>query len=401
MSKKKLLVLTSTFPTFVEGDSTPPFVYELSKRLVNQFDIYILAPYSLGAKVYQEEDNLIIHRYKYWFGKKNLADGAILPNLKKNKLLYLQIPFFLIFQLLAVRKLYKKYDIETIHAHWIIPQGLVAVFFKTISNWKGNIICTTHGGDIFGLQFLNKLKKWIVNKCTSITVVSEAIKQEIIKLGINDIPVEVIPMGVDVALFNAGAKDIELKEKYNIKGPFLLFVGRLSEKKGVEYLLKAMPRVIEYSPNVKLLIVGHGELEQELKDQANSLLEFSNNVIFTGGISNSDLPQYYASADIFIGPSIIANDGDREGFPVSFMEAMACNTPLIISDLEIFAPFINEKNALKAKEKSSTEISNCIIKLIGNPDLQQTIVQNNAKLIENNFSSEVIGDKYINVLLKQ
>ncbi len=397
MTKKKILVLASTFPTFLAGDSTPPFVYELSKRLVNQFDVYILAPYSLGTKTYQEE-NLIINRFKYWFGRNNLADGAILPNLKKNKLLYLQIPFFLIFQLLAIIKLHKKYKIDTIHAHWIIPQGLVAVLFKMISNWKGNIICTTHGGDIFGLQFLNKLKKWVINRCNSVTVVSEAIKQEITKLNINDIPVEVIPMGVDIALFNAGAKDNTLKDKYNIKGPLLLFVGRLSEKKGVEYLLKAMPRVIKHSPNTKLFVVGHGELEQELRNLANKQLNISNKVVFTGGISNSDLPRYYASADIFIGPSIIAEDGDREGFPVSFMEAMACKTPLIISDLEIFAPFINEKNALKAKEKSSTELTNCIIKLIEDPKLQQIIIDNNAKLINTSFSSEVIGNKYIKAL---
>lgn len=398
MTKKKLLVLASTFPTFVEGDSTPPFVFELSKRLVKEFNVYILAPYSTGAKTYQEKENIIIHRYKYWYGKKNLADGAILPNLKKNKFLYLQIPFFLIFQLLTIRKLNKKYDIDTIHAHWIIPQGLVAVLFKKITNWKGNIICTTHGGDIFGLQFLNKLKKWVINKCTSITVVSEAIKKEIIKLGIKDIPVEVIPMGVDVAKFNASKKNKSLKEEYNIKGPFLLFVGRLSEKKGVEYLLKAIPKVIEHSPNVKLLIVGHGELEQELKDQTHNLLGISNNIVFTGGISNSDLPKYYASADIFIGPSIIAEDGDREGFPVSFMEAMACGTPLVISNLEIFSPLVNRKNALKAKEKSAEEISKSIIELIENIELRNLIVDNNTKLIEKTFSLEVIGSKYINVL---
>jgi len=399
MTKKRVLVLASTFPTFVEGDVTPPFVFELSKRLISQFDVVVLAPHSSCARVFQKTDGLIIHRFKYWFGKKKLADGAILPNLKRNKLLYFQIPFFLVSQFFTIKKLQKKYDFDTIHAHWLIPQGFLAVFFKKATNWKGNIVCTTHGGDIFGLQVLNKLKRWIVNNSTALTVVSDTIKKEILKLSTNNIPVEVIPMGVDVTKFNPDKKDSSLKEKFNIRGSFLLFVGRLSEKKGIKYLLEAMHQIIKYSPETKLLIVGNGELEHELINLANNKLKISNNVIFTGGILNSDLPKYYASADIFIGPSIIAKDGDRDGFPVAFMEAMACNTPLVISDLEIFKPFVNGKNAIKAKAKSPEDISNCVIELIANTELQQTISRNNVKEINKTFSAEVVGSRYASVLL--
>jgi len=397
-NKKKILVLASTFPTFTKGDPTATFVHELSKRLLKQFDVYILAPYSFGAKSYQEKDNLKIYRFKYWFGRNNLADGAILPNLKRRKLLYFQIPFFIIFQILAIKKLQKKYDFDIIHAHWIIPQGLAATLFKDLSKWKGSVICTIHGGDIFGLQFLNRLKKWIIKKSTKVTVVSEAIKKEVLKLGVKNTTVEVIPMGVDVEKFNALKKDITLKERYNIEGTFLLFVGRLSEKKGIEYLLKAMPKIIDYAPNSKLLIVGAGELEKALKNKVYKQLNIYDNVIFTGGIPNSDLPKYYATADIFIGPSVVSENGDREGFPVSFMEAMACNTPLVISDIEVFDPLINEENVLKAKEKSSVEISKNIIRLIKDVNLQQRMIQNNIKLVDNTFSAEVVGNRYISVL---
>ena len=397
--RKKVLVLASTFPTFLEGDSTAPFVFELSKRLTNKFDVFVLAPYSSGTKMYQEKENLIIHRFKYWFGKNNLADGAILPNLKKNRLLFFQIPFFYLAQFFAIKKLYKKYDFDIIHAHWIFPQGLTAVLFKGFSTWKGTIVCTAHGGDIYSLRFLNNLKKWVINKCNDIAVVSEAIKQEILKLGVSNTSVEVIPMGVDSNRFNADKSDNSLRKKYNINGPLLLFVGRLSEKKGIEYLLKAMPGVIKHIPAAKLLVVGHGEREKKLKSMVNEQLNISENVVFTGGIPNTELPKYYASADMFIGPSIIAEDGDREGFPVSFMEAMACCTPIIISDLEIFSPYKHEKNALKTKEKSPTEIADSILRLIKDTNLQKTIVQNNTKLVETCFSAEVVGKKYINILM--
>lgn len=396
MKNIKILVLASTFPRW-GNDSTPPFVYELSKQYTKEAEVVVLAPFSKGSKKYEVMDGMKVHRFNYWPFAKKLADGAILPNLKTNKLFWLQVPFFFLFEFLAAWKMMRIYKPTVIHAHWIIPQGIVAVVLKKLLGWNGKIVCTTHGGDIFGLQFINNVKKWVVKNCSALTVVSEAIKDKIDSFGLAT-PVSVIPMGVDTAKFNKSKADSSLREKYGIKGEFLLFVGRLSEKKGVEYLIKAMPEVLSKHPDAKLLIVGNGELETKLKKLVNDKLKISNNVIFAGGIPNSELPKYYATADIFIGPSVIAEGGDREGFPVSFMEAMACETPLIISDIEIFAPLIRNKNGLKAKEKSTSELAACIIMLIEDNALSDKIIKCNSQLIQNVFSLDKIGERYLSVL---
>lgn len=354
----------------------------------------ILAPFSKGSKKYEVMDDMKVHRFNYWPFAKKLADGAILPNLKTNKLFWLQVPFFFLFEFLAVWKMMRKYRPDVIHAHWIIPQGIVAVALKKLLGWNGKIVCTTHGGDIFGLQFINGVKKWVVKNCSVLTVVSEAIKAEIENFGL-DTPVSVIPMGVDTEKFHKNHADPSLREKYGIEGAFLLFVGRLSEKKGVEYLIKAMPSVLDKFQNAKLLIVGHGELEDELKKLVREDLNIADNVIFAGGISNSELPKYYATADIFIGPSIVAESGDREGFPVSFMEAMACGTPLVISDIEIFKSLAHGENAMKAKEKDGNEIAECIIAVIENEDVSMIICRNNIELVHKAFSLDVVGLRYL------
>jgi glycosyltransferase involved in cell wall biosynthesis len=394
--RKTILILASTFPRWAK-DSTPPFVYELSKQFVDKGRVVVLVPYSKGSTKYETMDGMTVHRFNYWPFSKKLADGAILPNLKTNKLFWLQVPFFMLFELIAIRRMIKKYNPDVIHAHWIIPQGINAVLVKKLTGWHGRIVCTTHGGDIFGLRFLDWLKKWVISNCSAVTVVSESIKLRLKDFKL-ETPIELIPMGVDTSKFNISQKDDTLRFKYDINGPFLLFVGRLSEKKGVEYLIRAMPEILKHLPSTKLLIAGHGELSQSLEILVNEKLGISENVIFAGGIPNSELPKYYATADIFVGPSIIARGGDREGFPVSFMEAMASKTPLVISDLEIFNSLKEPDNVIKAVEKSPNSLANSLIRLLNDKQLQNKIADNNLKLIYSDYALEVIGEKYWSVL---
>src|SRR4051812_924330 len=100
--KKKVLVLASTFPRW-KNDTTPPFVFELEKRLIKDFDINVIAPHYPGAKKYEVIENLKIYRFQYfWPAKfqKLCYDGGILPNLKKNKFLYFQAFTLVFFELL-------------------------------------------------------------------------------------------------------------------------------------------------------------------------------------------------------------------------------------------------------------------------------------------------------------
>ena len=97
MNKKKLLVTTSTFPRW-ENDTDPPFVYELSRRLANSFDITVLAPNYPGALTREEMSGIQVHRFRYFFKKLEILAGSegILPTLKKNVLFNFLVPFFLL-----------------------------------------------------------------------------------------------------------------------------------------------------------------------------------------------------------------------------------------------------------------------------------------------------------------
>ena len=400
MNKKKLLVTTSTFPRW-KNDTDPPFVYELSRRLTNHFDITVLAPNYPGALTRKEMAGLTVYRFRYFFKKLELLAGSegILPTLKKNVLFNFLVPFFLVGEFWALVKLTKKIKPDIIHAHWILPQGFIAALAKKIT--RVPFVVTTHGGDIYGLQgkFATALKRYALHNAAHVTVVSKDIQQTIIKKFGKNILTGVISMGVDSQLFHPDKKDLSLREKNKISGPFLLFVGRLTEKKGVRYLIEAMVSVLKNSPETKLMLIGTGELHQELSRLVNSL-GLQGNVIFRGAIPNHELPKYFATADIFIGPSIQAEGGDTEGLGLTFVEAGMSGCIVIGTDVGGIGDIIEHgKTGFLIKEKDSKAIADVLVSILGDKQKLAGIRENARKKMVSQFDWQSIADQYA-VLLK-
>ncbi|MFH1564689.1 MAG: glycosyltransferase family 4 protein [bacterium] len=390
MTKEKILMITSTFPAFLGNDS-PVFVHELAKSIaqIDNFQIIILTPYRKNSRLYEKKDGLKIYRFKY--GSTSLCDGAILSELKKNKLLWLVVPFFFLAYVIKLKKIIRKEKIKIIHAHWIVPQCLVAVICKKIFCPKIKIIGTIHGSDITKIKNA-RLKKFILNNLDSLTVVSNELKNEINKLNFKkQLEIETIPMGVDDKKFNPCNYQKWIKEKYNIENSFLLFVGRLSEEKGVKYLLRAMPKIIEKNNKLKLLIIGDGHLKTDLQKMTADL-KISDNVLFLGKIPNNELPPYFATADIFIGPS------EREGFGLVFVEALMSKTPVIASNLKSISDIINKETGISINIKDTEKFSDAIIKLLSDEKLRRKFSEKGYEYAKNNFSLSEISKKYNQLL---
>ncbi len=254
--RPKVLVLTSTFPRW-ENDSEPAFVFELSRRLNDAFDVTILAPRSPGSKDKETIAGLRVIRFAYFIRRwENLAthSGGILNRLRANPFNYLLVPFFLLGQIWALVRLLGREKFDLIHAHWLISQGMVAIIGLIVARHKIPLICTSHGGDLFALRvkIFQCLKRWIINRSQMLTVVSRAMRDTIIEMGINASKIEVISMGVD--LRNIFVPGNESRRSNNE----ILFVGRLVEVKGVDVLLKAMPKVLQTHPDIHLTIAGDG-----------------------------------------------------------------------------------------------------------------------------------------------
>jgi len=389
----KVLVLATTFPRW-KNDTEPGFVYELSKLLSKNHSIVVLAPHHYKAKKYEKVGNITVYRFPYFFEhyQRLCYDGGIHENIKKSFLAKLQVFILPVFEFFAILRIIKKEKIDFIHAHWIIPNGLLAAVIKILR--KKPFIVTAHAGDIFPLHFLplRLLARFTLRSSSAITVNSMATKKTV--LSVANMPTQVIPMGVHISLFSPGKKSSSLKKKLKVSGPMILSVGRLAEKKGLRYLISAMPSIISRFPQTKLVIIGEGPHLDRLKKLVLSL-NLPNNVLFLGKIQNKVLPQYYATADVFVLPSIVTKSGDTEGLGVVLLEAMASGTPVVGSNVGGIPDVIKDKvTGLLVPQMSPAALSAAVIKLLNNKKLSSSLVKNAQKHVKEHFAWPVVAKKF-------
>jgi len=392
INRPRVLVLTSTFPRW-ENDPEPAFIFELCRRLMPYYDITVLAPRTPGGKVQENIAGINVIRFRYFFNrweKLAMHGGGILNKLKSNPLYYLMVPFFLLGQLLSLVRLLRYERFALLHAHWLIPQGFVSALSLLITRKKIPLLCTSHGGDLFALKgkALQCLKRWIMDRTQGLTVVSQAMKRTVVDLGVVPEKVEVIPMGVDLkGLFTP---DPHVQRKTDE----LLFVGRLVEKKGVQFLLEAMPAVLEKHPTVRLILAGSGPMEQELRLQVQRL-RISESVDFLGMVSQAKLPELYRKAALAIFPFVIAKSGDQEGFGLVQVEAMGCECPVIVGDLPAIHDIVyHEENGFLVSSGNAGLLAEAIIELLDDSDLRFRLARNGRKRVMEKFDWDVIAEKY-------
>ncbi|MFK7937248.1 MAG: glycosyltransferase [Saprospiraceae bacterium] len=395
--KVPVLITASSFPlntTSTKGN----FILEFAQELT-QYNKVIVLTHRVGDALATEYfGEVLVKRYR--FLPFNQFDSyfahGVLHAFSTYKLLFLFIaPLYFLTQLFAIHQIVKANQIKVIHAHWIIPQGLAAVLYRMIWNRKLKVISTVHGGDIFAFKgsLGTALKRFVLNRIDQLTVVSTHIKNEVEKYE-SAVPISVLPMGIDVDKFKP------ILPKKTKTQQTLLFVGRLAEKKGVQYLIAALPEIRANCPNIHLLIAGNGSLLFQLKQQTEQL-DLQNVVTFLGNVEHANLPTLYNQADIFIGPSIVAESGDSEGFGLVFAEAAACQTLVVTTDFPAMRDIIiNGKTGFTVNQKSATAIAAQVIALLQNPGQYATVPQQARQHVVDNFSWKIIGKKYA-ILYKQ
>ena len=395
--KPRLLVLTSSFmrwkDDFAGGGH---FVYMLSKSLRNTFDVFVLSPRSGKSKKEEVIDGLNINRFNQ-FPLLNIEltkTEGIPSNLSRNKFLYFALPFYLLLQYLAISRVVKSKKIDIIHAHWIIPQALLAVLFRKMTKSKVKIIATIHGSDFWGFnnKLGRRLKKYVFDNIDELTVVSTPLRDAVHEFGYKK-EIYVYPMGIDTSEFSPEIRDSKIRKELRIEGECLLFVGSCVEEKGIRFLIEAMPTIIREYPKAKLIVVGEGNIKSDMIKLSEKLL-VKDSIIFTGIIANNQLPEYYTNADLFILPSF------SEGFPVSLMEAMSCGCIPICSDIHIFKSVLEEgKTGFIVELKSSKSISDKVISALKSKEIEKIRNEVRSYAVEN-FDWSIVSKNYESILEK-
>lgn len=382
MGKSRLLVLASTFPA-APGDGTPEFVADLASEQAKHFDTAVIVPAVPGGARVEQRNGFRVRRFRFFPRRwEDLADGAIIENIRARKSRLLQVIPFLIAETVATFRAVHRGKPTIIHAHWIIPQGIVA---RLVAPTTPTVI-TTLGGDLYALNSwpFRALKRWVLSRAAYVTVMNEEMAKLVVELGANPENIEVLPMGADLSTVrpHIPAEGGTLR---------LLFVGRLVEKKGLSVLLQAL-RSLE-DVNWELTVIGDGPLRESLEKTA------PEGVTFLGTQGREALREAYANSDIALFPSVPTINGDQDGLPVALLEAMGSGCAIVASDLPgISEAVVNGETGLLVDPNDSGALASAIRDLAHDQPRRKELGAAAAERANERYSKAAIGNRYIEIL---
>lgn len=289
------------------------------------------------------------------------------------------------------KKFVKKINPDILHAHYAFGHGTFGAYANfhpyVLTTWGSDILVDT--SSIYGKYAV----KYALKRADSITCEGDNLKNSMIKLGANSKKINIIYFGVDTKKFNSNQRDENIRKNLLVSNsPTIISSKPFEPIYDVESLIKSIPIVLKKIPSVKFLIAGAGSQKQKLEQLAKSL-NVSDNVKFLGFISNDEFPKYLASSDIYVNTSL--SDG---GLAVATKEAMACELPVIVTDLDVNTKWIeNGENGFVVPLKDPKTLAEKIIYLIEHEDVRRKFGEKGRKLIEEKFEYDKEMKKVENI----
>lgn len=404
----RILHVASTYPRW-EGDATAPFVHHLAKDLQDLgWPIDVLAPHAPGAAARETLDGIAVERFRYLWpaALQTLCyDGGGLAKLKAAPANALKLPAFVVAEWLALfsRLASGRYDL--LHAHWVLPQGFIGAL--AAAPLRVPLLVTVHGGDVFALNqgVFNACKRFALNRADAVTVNSSMTAAAVNGLTPRARGVHRVPMGVAERRSDAPAV-ADLRRRYRRHdGPLLLFVGRLVPEKGGDDVISAMASMRERAPWATALIVGEGPDKDRLQrlSETNGL---SDRITFTGWVSPDRIADYFAAADVFVGPSKRSSQGWVEAQGLTFAEAMLAGTPVVATRSGGIPDLVrHEETGLLVSESAPEEIAAAIERLVGESGLAERLARAGRKIVLERYtrsaSAAAFSDLYREMLARR
>ncbi|MFQ5905790.1 MAG: glycosyltransferase family 4 protein [bacterium] len=365
----RVCMLTTSFPRW-RGDLSGNFIESLSKSLVKRgVEIEVVAPGHKDATGRDEMGGVRVRRFTYAVPSRLQVvsyGGGIPHKLKTSNLARVELLQFMVSMLREALVVARKCDI--IHAHWI-PSGVVAALLA-----KGlslPTVLTVHGSDaalIRGGILMRALSRFSLVSASQVIAVSRTLTKTILGFRPGIETVKTIHNGVELELFPFVERRLNTRR--------LLWAGRMTEEKGVAYLIRAMKKVASADPLVTLCLVGNGPLRSKL-EALTCELGLSSHIAFIGEKPRSELPRMYAWCDAVVMPSL------SEGLPMVLLEAMAVGRPVVASSVGGIPELVKHgETGHLVSPGSVDELADGIIQLLERPDLMGKMGVASRKLVE-------------------
>ncbi|GAH45981.1 unnamed protein product, partial [marine sediment metagenome] len=281
---------------------------------------------------------------------------------------------------------------DVVHTH--LPTPWSADWSAIISKIKKKPLIVTYHNDITGsgiakyiAKFYNSTSlKFLLNRADKIIITQPKYIDSSPYLKSYENKIVVIPNGVDVTKF----KPIEVDKSDKNTIFFLSLLDEFHRYKGLNYLLSALEIVKKEISDVKLIIGGEGKLMSEYQDMANSL-GLKDNIEFHGFIfPDEKIVEYYNRCDVFVLPSISST---QEGFGIVLLEALACGTPVISTEIVGVAEDVEKNNAgIIVPSKNPEALADAMIEILNDEDMAKKMGENGRRLVEEKYTWEQIAE---------
>lgn len=388
----KICIIASAFPSSA-SDIRGKFVHEMAREIVKLgHNVTVLAPYSSKSDNEYVLDGVKVKRFNYFFPEKmqQICEGAGVPaNINKNIIVKSQVMTLVLASIFKLLKEKGKFDI--IHVHWPLPMAFAAILYKKL--YGVPFVMSFHGAEIYLAKkyHLTKLLRYVVKESEGGGTNSEGTRKAALSCGIPSSKLRVLPTCIDANFF----KPVNVKK--DNKHFRIISVGRFVERKGFVYLIEAVSLLIKKYPNILVEIVGDGPDKGTLEKLIREL-GVENHIKLIGNISNNELLHLYNKSDLFVLPAIIDSKGDTEGLGVVYLEAMACKTPVIGTNVGgIPDIIINNQNGLLIPQKDSKALSEAIEYIIKNPKKRKLFAKKGYETVHKKFNWSSVAREYVSL----
>jgi glycosyltransferase involved in cell wall biosynthesis len=382
----RVLISSSTFP-LAPDDGSPRFVLDLAQELTRHCQVLVLAPGSPGAPNREVWGDLEIRRFDYLLRRswQRLAYGHGMRQNLRSWSARLQVLPYVIAAARATRALVNSWRPDVVNSHWLIPHGLATALALRRSAACPHVV-SVHAGDVYFLARAPAgaaIARWVVVRTDALLADGSHVRDALDNLLGRPSGAVVEPMGVDLARFGAAAEPPSGRAR---AAASLVFVGRLVEKKGLLFLLRALPLVLARRPQLELVVVGDGPLEESLRAEA-SRLGIESSVSFAGRQGHDAVARHLRASTVAVVPSVVDRNGETDGMPTVVVEAMAAGARVVGTAVDGIPDLLrNRQNGWLCAPADAAALASAILEALEDDDVEAILREARATAARHSWS---------------
>lgn len=298
-----------------------------------------------------------------------------------------------LWKLYAIKPFLDDDSYQIIHCHYGRLADL-GIFLRDSAAVRAKLIVAFHGADIsyHVEKHGNNLYNQAFEEADLLLPISERWRNKLIQLGCNEQKIIVHRVGINLDRFSFRSRRDSSDGKVRV-----LTIGRMVEKKGIEYGIRAIARLLVAYPHLQYTVVGEGPLKSNLEDLIIAL-KITDNVKLISGQDHNKIAVLMQNSDIFLAPSVTGQTGDQEGIPTTLMEAMACGLP-VISTLHSGIPELVQdgKSGFLVPERDVEALAEKLEYLINHPECWPEMGFAGRQFVEANHDINKLNDRLVEI----